>query len=117
MSVDFTTRFGYGWVVDYDLYCEMTEYAEERGYGAHIEDYFMPINCYKENSEVFIGIRFGSVSEGSFRYCSTLMDILETQKTVWEAELRNVIEVACGRQYEEGSAWEHPDLIVMNCIS
>ncbi len=63
MSVDFNARLGLGWVIPAKRAQKMREKLEETD--LDWEDYFYSINCYHEESDVFIGEIICGIDPGS----------------------------------------------------
>ena len=115
MSVDHKTCLGLGWLITQEDYQKMREIAADRW--AEIEDEFMPVNMYNSNSDVFLGVTFGSVYEGTSTNITKLIDTMWSKIDVDEFSSKCVsILNMCGQEVTVGSKWAEAQVYVLDLL-
>lgn len=109
MSVDITTCVGFGYMLTPDQYYSMWNAATAAGEWDDMEDLFCPIDCYDEDSPVFLGYIFVTVDLGEY---------ITMEETIYPSDFNpdgfayvmSEIFTICGVDVKPGSKWENPKL-------
>ena len=113
MSVDVNAKIGLGWIISHEEYCEMREAAGDQW--GDVEGYFYHIDCYRDNSDIFLGENICSLDEG----CAICLDEVLTKRAneFDEDEFSNVygeILEVCGRSVTPDSKWATAQLYLIH---
>jgi hypothetical protein len=114
MSVDRTTCLGLGWVISHDKYEEMRDAADNK-WGA-IEDYFHYIDCYREDSDVFVGELFAPVGEGEWINLIEAAQKLQAEVDEYDfgAKFCKILVDVCGQDLGPESPWTEAQVYLLH---
>ena len=109
MSVDITTNVGFGYMLTPNQYSKMREAAEAVDEWDDMEDMFRLVDCYDEDSPVFLGYIFVTVDPGEY---------ITMEETIYPSDFNpdgfayvmSEIFTTCGVDVKPGSKWENPKL-------
>lgn len=115
MSIDHTVCFGIGWIIPKEEYEEMRENAGDKW--GEIEDNFRHIDCYRENSDVFLGETFGWIGEGDYLDINHVVDkmLKEFDGEFFSDDYADILSL-CGRDISPGSVWAEAKIYILSLL-
>ena len=82
----------------------------------YAEDEFSYINCYTDESDVFLGISIATVECGEALNLSELGTLITATDMEAFAEKYTNILLACGEQVGPGTKWDNPQIYLLQRI-
>ena len=122
MSVDYEAFIGVGWIISQEERDKLVEHNLElieqfpNQIIPCIEDEFMWVNAYWDDSPVFLGKSLFSADEGSYLNLSTLGSFLTPEEMEEFAEKYTSILRACGEDVDPGTKWDQPQLYLIQRV-
>lgn len=113
MSVDSSAEFGLGWIVTPQERKEMEAAAGDQW--GDVEDYFHRIDCYRPDSNYFLGEFLGGCDEGDF---ISLKDCVKDARQIIYGEtfINKYTEILqiCGRDIKVDSKWAEAEVFLIH---
>lgn len=116
MSVDHTVCLGIGWIIPKDEYDDMRECAGDQW--GKIEDNFRHINCYVDDSEVFLGEIFGWIGEGDYLDINHVVEkvLREFDGEFFSGDYAEILEM-CGRDISPSGGWNEAKVYILSLLT
>lgn len=113
MSVNYKTEIGYGYVISCEERAELLDAASCPEIADNISDALVCIDCYRDDSDYFLGVNISSVYEGEYNY---LNDILISIQDNLGAYLSELSEILIDCELPMSDPWDSPELVIMHRI-
>lgn len=114
MSVDFSTAFGFGYIIPREKAQEIRDGGDKNEYYDY-ENYLSAINCYDERTNYFFGKTLKSVDAGD-GFSVTQAVSNEFDAYAWFSEISEVLE-KCGIEIGFNSTFSQPQFLVVGYVS
>lgn len=113
MSVDRETFIGIGYIVSHDEYETMLSAAGDRI--GEVEDEFIYVNSYRDNTPVFLGESLLSIEEGCYDVLNESVILPYFDPEEFSEKYTRILEI-CGIDITPGSKWHEPLIYVIHRV-
>lgn len=113
MSVNYKTEIGYGYIVSCEQRAELIEAASNSDVADAISDALVCIDCYRDDSDYFLGVNISSIYEGEYNYLNDVLISIQDNLGAYLNELSEML-IDCGLPMSD--PWDSPELVIMHRI-
>lgn len=115
MSVDFSTRVGFGYMLTPDEHQQMIDYAEEHDMLGEVEDEFMCLDSWS-GGNYFLGEVFSTVEPGEYVTMDVVIYPPDFNPELFARRMEEILTI-CGVSILPETKWDNPKLYVMHIVS
>lgn len=113
MSVNYKTEIGYGYVISCEERAELLDAASSPEIADIISDTLVCIDCYRDDSDYFLGVNISSIYEGEYNYLNDVLISIQDNLNAYLLELSNTL-IEC--ELPMSDPWDSPELVIMHRI-
>ena len=113
MSVNYKTEIGYGYVISCEERADLLAAARNPEIADILCDSLVCIDCYRDDSDYFLGVNISSVYEGEYLYFSDALLSIQENLNEYLNEL-SIILTDC--ELPMSDPWDNPELVIMHRI-
>lgn len=113
MSVNYKTEIGYGYIISCEERAELIEAASSPEIADNISDALVCIDCYRDDSDYFLGVNIASVYEGEYSYLNDVLISIQGNLVGYLTELSEML-IDC--ELPMSDPWDDPQLVIMHRI-